>query len=246
MPWGRLDDKANANPKLRLLSDAAWRMWGCGLIYCQDNLTDGFIPEGMVYEFGVKARNIPAIVQELLGVKIPGKGPLWHRDTGGYRVHDYHDWNDHSDTVRRERQMAKDRLQRHRERRRNGARNAVSHTVQNGAVNDEETASVRTSTYHVPQEYEKQERSPGSPTLGRILQHRRRRSRETDDGRPKVATIAALARDVLASHPEETDEGELREHVKAACAEVNLRYDGQAIGLALERATAQRRKVRSA
>jgi hypothetical protein len=74
---------------------------------------------------------------------------------------------------------------------------------------------------------------------------RRMRSRETVDGRPAVRVIAALARDVLLRHRSETDDGELRELLKSACAKANLKYDGASVTDGIERARAhlQRRRL---
>src|SRR5436190_130263 len=99
MPWGRLDDQGNGNAKLLALSDAAWRMWGCGLIYCQAKLTDGFIPAPIIETFGVKAQNKKKVAAELCAVLVPGKGPLWKEVSGGYQIHDYLDWNDSREKV---------------------------------------------------------------------------------------------------------------------------------------------------
>jgi 5-methylcytosine-specific restriction endonuclease McrA len=110
MPWGRLDDRANGNGKLLALSDAAWRMWGCGLIHCQAQLTDGFIAEAVIFTFGVKAKNKRAVADELCTALIPGRGPLWHKVEGGYQVHDYLDWNDSKETVDHRRMLEKRRL----------------------------------------------------------------------------------------------------------------------------------------
>lgn len=117
MPWGRLDDQANGNAKLLILSDAAWRMWGCGLIFCQANLTDGFIPEHAIHSFGVRARNKPAVADELCKSLVPGKGPLWHKVDGGFQIHDYLDWNDSKDKILADREKSFRRLQKHRTKR---------------------------------------------------------------------------------------------------------------------------------
>ena len=138
MSWGRLDDKANGNAKLLALSDAAWRMWGAGLIYCQDNLTDGFIPDHAIYAFGVRARNKVAIADELCRALVPNKGPLWHKTEGGFQVHDYLDWNDAREKVLAEREKSGDRLKRFRKR--------VSPPVSNGVRTPFETRSERVST----------------------------------------------------------------------------------------------------
>lgn len=116
MPFGRLDDKANGNAKLLALTDSAWRMWGCGLIYCQDNLTDGYIPTHAIHAFGVRAKNKDAIAAELCRVMVPNKGPLWHVVKGGFQIHDYLDWNDSKEEILKARAGAKDRIARFRER----------------------------------------------------------------------------------------------------------------------------------
>jgi hypothetical protein len=72
----------------------------------------------------------------------------------------------------------------------------------------------------------------------RIQLLRRARSKETPDGRPAVKVIAALARHVLLRHRSETDDGELREILKTACAKANLKYDGASVGEGIERARA--------
>lgn len=111
MPWGRLDDEANGNAKLLCLSDSAWRMWGCGLIYCQANLTDGFIPTFAIETFGVRARNKRSVAQELCTPQVVGKAALWLATAGGYQVHDYLQWNDARSTVVAKRAIADVRRQ---------------------------------------------------------------------------------------------------------------------------------------
>jgi hypothetical protein len=301
MAWGRLHDRANGDAKLLALSDAAWRMWGCGLIYCQNALTDGFIPEHAIHAFGVRARNKDAIADELCRVLVPGKAALWERVDGGYQIHDYLDWNDSRADILAGRARGRRRVAHHREKRvthtvtnsvsgallavaedafqdgfehgvrtgrtaggnpacnavGNALRNAVGNAVGNPVGNAPGNAVCNAvgnggTTYHVPQEYEKQERAPSAPTTSqnavenaesgpdpRIRLHRRRRSKETSDGRPAVQVIAALARDVLLRHPSEDDDGALREVLKRACAKANLRYDGASVAAALDTARAQ-------
>jgi hypothetical protein len=115
MTWARLDDRANINAKLIALSDGAHRMFSCGLVYCQHNLTDGFIDEAATRTFGVRA-SLPKVIKELTSVLVPGKKSLWHKVAGGYKVNDFHDWNDPAETVIKKRDDTKERVRRFRER----------------------------------------------------------------------------------------------------------------------------------
>ena len=110
MAYGRIHDEAASNGKLLALSDAAWRMWGNGLIYCQVNLTDGFIPSHAIHTFGVRARNKTKVAADLCAPQIPGKAPLWVAVDGGFQIHDYLDWNDAAEVIKKKRRLAKHRF----------------------------------------------------------------------------------------------------------------------------------------
>jgi hypothetical protein len=254
MPWARIDDQANDDDKLNALGSDAFRLWVRGLVYCQKKLTDGFIPDIAIAQLAVFARerDRPGLIEELCASLVVRKGPLWHREPGGYRMHDYHDYNDRADTVRRERELSKERMQRFRKRVTNGATATVTNGVTNGVTNAERTASVQPSIsmYHGT---EKQERAPSAPlhpveaVENRIVRfQRRRRSRETSSGKPAHRVITALVRSLLKTNPslrEETDdESTVLEFVKVHCAQKNLLYDSASAALALDVARAQLRK----
>ena len=265
MPWARLDDQMNDDAKLRALSDGAFRLWVSGLIFCQKNLTDGFIPAHEVDCFAVRQKNRAPLVAELCASLVPGKGPLWHKVETGYQMHDYLDWNDTRDKVLTDRKKAEDRQSRFKDRRRfKRVASAVHNAVHNAllaALRDEGENGVAhgvgngATTYHVPPEVpvppvvpgpKEQERAPNGAKSSlsdvEIRMLRRTRSRETDTGRPAVRVITALARHVLRAHPD-YDEGDLMEAVKRACVRANLAYDG-AVGPAIDRARAQLGKRR--
>lgn len=115
MAFGRLHDEAAGDAKLLALSDSAFRMWACGLIYCQKNLTDGFIADHAIETFGVRAKDKQKVADELCKPQITGKAAVWRRVDGGYQVHDYLDWNDSRDTILRKRKDSRERLDRHRD-----------------------------------------------------------------------------------------------------------------------------------
>jgi hypothetical protein len=246
MPWARLDDRINLDAKILALSDPAHRMWTCGLAYCSFNLTDGFIPEHAIHAFGVRALNKAKVACELCTPTVAGKKALWSKVDDGYRVNDYLDWNDSKETVQAARKKAKDRLDKHRSKKRfprvvNAGYNAICNAVADAFPSPFETPTVQLSTYHVPEEAEEQEHAPdGAKTSLRdveVRMLRRERSRETPNGKPAVRVIAALARHIIAANPD-FDEGELMDAVKRQCARANLEYAG-VVGAAIDRARAQ-------
>jgi hypothetical protein len=247
MPWARLDDRINNDAKLLALTDAAHRMWTCGLAYCSFNLTDGFIPEHAIHAFGVRAQSKAKVAAELCTPSVEGKKALWSKVDGGYRFNDYLDWNDSREKVLAEREKAKKRLERFQGKGRglsavvNAVSNAVVNAFQTPHRTGSELSSERCTTYHVPEEQEKQEHAPTGAESPfddvRIRMLRKERSRETTDGQPALRVIAALARHVITAHPD-YDEGELMEAVKRQCARANLEYAG-VVGAAIDRARAQ-------
>lgn len=87
MAWIRLDDNAPWHPKhLKAGPLASW-LWVCGLAYCQRHATDGFIPVEAMHMLGATGPWKP-LASALV------KAGLWIEAEGGYRVHDFLDWND--------------------------------------------------------------------------------------------------------------------------------------------------------
>lgn len=132
MPWARIDDRANSDAKLLALSDSAFRLWVGGLIFCQANLTDGFIPSHAILTFGVRARNKAPLVRELTQ-GILSKRPLWQEVEGGWQFNDFLDWNDSRDVVLKQRKKGKDRVDKFRAKlngHSNGERNASCNALQ--------------------------------------------------------------------------------------------------------------------
>jgi hypothetical protein len=88
---------------------ACW-LWVCGLAYCQRMATDGFVPIEALPTLGV------GNWKKCAGFLVTAG--LWHKEDGGYRVHDYLSWNATKDE-RAERVIAhRDRTARWRERQR--------------------------------------------------------------------------------------------------------------------------------
>lgn len=105
MPYLNIDDGMDEHPKVDALSDAAFRLYVSGKLYCARKLTDGFIPHG-------KARRLTVTGNDAVAAELVRAG-LWHdlgegcdnpacieertchKDgrAGHYIVHDYLQWN---------------------------------------------------------------------------------------------------------------------------------------------------------
>lgn len=126
------------------------------MIYCQANLTDGFIPAHAIESFGVRARNKSTVADELCRALVPGKGPLWHRVDDGFQIHDYLEWNDSREEILKERERTKNRVQSFRNRKRgNGGGNALQGTLQ--------TAFGTGAPQPLPQDTPTEERGSAAP-----------------------------------------------------------------------------------
>ncbi len=93
MAWVRIEDAVTEHRKHLQAGPAACWLWVCGIAYCQRQLSDGFIPDLALTLLGVSSdrrRNEHPIV---LANRLVLAG-LFDRVDGGYRVHDYHDYND--------------------------------------------------------------------------------------------------------------------------------------------------------
>ena len=82
MPWFRLDDSFDTHPKVLAAGNEAIGLYiRCGT-YAARNLTDGFVGHDVVDLYGNET-----LAATLVRVK------LWHRARGGWRIHDYLDYN---------------------------------------------------------------------------------------------------------------------------------------------------------
>lgn len=127
-PWVRIDENALEHPKIGGLSDGAFRLWVQGLACCQKFLTDGVITD-------VSLRGLRAYSPKRKG-ELVNTG-LWHETDSGISVHDYLQWNESREHVLAARHHARERLQKHREKR-------YSQRVSNGDGNAHTPVEVRT------------------------------------------------------------------------------------------------------
>lgn len=93
MAWIKVESSVSRNRKFVQAGPAPSWLWLCGLAYCQEGLTDGFIPHEALTYLGVK--NAPQLAAHLV------KAGLWDVDEGGWRVHDYLEHNKPASDIRR-------------------------------------------------------------------------------------------------------------------------------------------------
>src|SRR5574343_47397 len=98
MSWLRIDDEFTEHPKVLLLTDAALAFWvkvGCWLRRPINAKLSGFIPEALLPTITRKsADETRKLATELVNANAGGmfEVGLWIRCEGGYRVHDWDDF----------------------------------------------------------------------------------------------------------------------------------------------------------
>jgi len=107
MPWARLDDMLPLHPKVRSLSDAAFRLYICAICWSNMHMTDGNIPRDQL-RFTSDVRSPLARAAELV------TAGLWEEAGENWRIHDYLEYQPSADKVRRERAAKADRQDRWR------------------------------------------------------------------------------------------------------------------------------------
>lgn len=120
MAWVRIDDGFTQHPKVVQAGPLGIAMQIAGLCYCNRYLTDGFIPRAVVPNL----LNLEGIAMRVWDGELFGGGEdatwqlvvsdliaagLWEEVEGGYRIHDYLDYQPSRADVLRERGIARRR-----------------------------------------------------------------------------------------------------------------------------------------
>lgn len=87
MAWLKVDDRVRTHPKIVEAGPLAAWVWFCGICYCREHLTDGFIADKML------ATLVPGLSSLKKAAASLVAAGLWHRGERGYQVHDFLDWN---------------------------------------------------------------------------------------------------------------------------------------------------------
>ena len=106
MTWIKVDDSFGDHPKVMALGRdrmAGLGVWTAAACYCARHLTDGFVPSAVAEGF-CHTRIIGKLVDVGLFDKVPG----------GYQLHDWLDYNPPRSKVLKDRQEARDRMNKRR------------------------------------------------------------------------------------------------------------------------------------
>lgn len=106
MAWFKVDDGFWSHPKILALSAEAVALWVRAGAYSCQHLTDGVIHEPVLRLLGSDAA----------AVELQAAG-LWLSVTGGYEFHDWDEYQETSEAVKKRRNDARDRQRRAREAR---------------------------------------------------------------------------------------------------------------------------------
>ncbi len=108
MPWLKMDDNFITNPKLLGIGKDSKLLYFWSLGFAAKELTDGFISKKYLMNIAGLAGidGLQDAISELLDAR------LWEPAEGGYCIHDFLEYNPTAEQVRKERQEAKERMQR--------------------------------------------------------------------------------------------------------------------------------------
>jgi hypothetical protein len=99
--WFKVDDSFHSHPKVLAADAASLGLWVIAGAWCSANLTDGFVPDHVL------PRILPDSAPLAETLVVCG---LWGRVKGGYRFHDWHDFQPTAEDVQAERRAARDRM----------------------------------------------------------------------------------------------------------------------------------------
>ena len=104
MSWARLDDRCHEHPKQVAAGPEACWLWACGLQYAnRQKSRDGFIPKVQIFSLFAGIKSPKKLAKKLVEVG------LWEEEKDGFRIHDYHCWNQTREQRNKELQQGRDR-----------------------------------------------------------------------------------------------------------------------------------------
>lgn len=94
MTWGKVDDKLWGHPKWMAATGPARGLWITALSWCMSQETDGFVPRHALVFLGGNTRHAAALVS----------AGLWEASDGGWRFHDWSEYQPDAASLKAKRQ----------------------------------------------------------------------------------------------------------------------------------------------
>ena len=206
MPWFKVDDSLHSHPKWIAASPHARALWVTAGSWCAAHLTDGHVPKHMLTLFGARPKDAAELVRLGLWVEADDE------PEGGWRFHDWDQYQPSAASVMAERAAARERQRRARERakqaresrgmsRRDARRDSpVNDTASHGPPDptrpNEENKSSSNSRRGAgtPDDEEAQQPSPTVGAAVAVLARRDLEQRQTAPDQPPVADPTAWER----------------------------------------------------
>ncbi len=133
MPWFKVDDHFWSHPKVSSLSNDAISLWVRAGSYAAQHLTDGFIPDATV------TRQLWASLEHVGELVACG---LWVQESGGYRFHDWFEYQPTAESTHAKRAAARERMRAFRENKRAGSSDVRANNASTCAERSREVRST--------------------------------------------------------------------------------------------------------
>ncbi len=242
MSWIRLDDQIAHHKKFLAAGPVASWLWICGQSFSARYLTDGFIPFCALSSLG-SVRKAKPHVEKLVEVG------LWERADGGYRIHDYHDYQPTAEEVRHTRQVRQEAGREGgklagRGRHKTGKPQANDRQNANGGIgsglsHEQANDSPVPDPVPVPDPQIQKNGGAGAPRFPQAVENQ---AAEPEPDKPNTRLIAAVIRkEGLLDGDEDVTDADLAEHdadvaeqAKQSLAEFGIAYDSRHVAAAID------------
>ncbi len=125
MSWLRVEGRMPQHRKVAPLSDRAFRLHVTAKCWCVEEESDGHVPADIPQTLTAAPRG--KALKDTLAELV--RSQLWHEVDGGYRIHDFLEYNPSHAQQEASRAATKRRVQQHRERSSNVPCNAVTNSL---------------------------------------------------------------------------------------------------------------------
>lgn len=98
--WFKIDDQFPFHSKADRAGNQAIGVWARAGAWSGQQLTDGYIPDGIVKALGATRSDTTRLIQ----------AGLWHKVPGGYQFHDWEKYQPSAVSVREKREKERERL----------------------------------------------------------------------------------------------------------------------------------------